>query len=303
MKEATVVENREKYIGGSDIPIIMGISPFKTRFQLLLEKAGIVEDTFTGNEYTEYGNIMESKIRDYINQSAEKKFSPHCLINGNYRCNTDGFNDKDTILEIKTTSQIHDNVDEYKIYLVQLLFYLYNYKMKKGRLDVYERPVDFNTTFDPDRLHEYFINTKDYKDLTETILDEVERFLVDLEKVKANPFITEEELQPKELIELSYQVLDLEVQLASYEKIQEKYQEIKQRLFSTMVENNIKKWTTNNGIQITRVDEILPTITKEFVFDEKKFKEDNQPLYDMYLVEQEKIKKGRSGYVKITLPR
>ena len=39
------------------------------------------------------------------------------------------------------------------------------------------------------------------------------------------------------------------------------------------------------------------------VFDEKKFKEDNQPLYDMYLVEQEKIKKGRSGYVKITLPR
>ena len=303
MNEASVVQNREKYIGGSDIPIIMGISPFKTRFQLLLEKAGIVEDTFTGNEYTEYGNIMEPKIRDYINQNAEKKFNPHCLINGNYRCNTDGFNDKDTILEIKTTSQIHDNVDEYKIYLVQLLFYLYNYKMKKGRLAVYDRPSDFNTTFDSDRLHEYFINTKDYKDLTETILDEVERFLLDLEKVKANPFITEEELQPKELIELSYQVLDLEVQLASYEKIQEKYQEIKQRLFSTMVENNIKKWTTNNGIQITRVDEILPTITKELVFDEKKFKEDNQPLYEMYLVEQEKIKKGRSGYVKITLPR
>ena len=303
MSEASVVQNREKYIGGSDIPIIMGISPFKTRFQLLLEKAGIVEDTFTGNEYTEYGNIMEPKIRDYINQNAEKKFNPHCLINGNYRCNTDGFNDKDTILEIKTTSQIYDNVDEYKIYLVQLLFYLYNYKMKKGRLAVYDRPSDFNTTFDSDRLHEYFINTKDYKDLTETILDEVERFLIDLEKVKANPFITEEELQPKELIELSYQVLDLEVQLESYEKIQEKYQEIKQRLFATMVENNIKKWTTNNGIQITRVDEILPTITKEMVFDEKKFKEDNQPLYDMYLVEQEKIKKGRSGYVKITLPR
>ena len=60
--------DRDKYIGGSDIPIIMGISQFKTRFELLLEKAGLKENTFDGNEYTEYGNIMEPKIRDYINK-------------------------------------------------------------------------------------------------------------------------------------------------------------------------------------------------------------------------------------------
>ena len=41
--------DREKYIGGSDIPIIMGISQFKTRFDLLLEKAGLKENTFDGN--------------------------------------------------------------------------------------------------------------------------------------------------------------------------------------------------------------------------------------------------------------
>ena len=54
-----VTVDREKYIGGSDIPIIMGISPFKSRFDLLLEKAGLKENDFTGNEYTEYGNKLE----------------------------------------------------------------------------------------------------------------------------------------------------------------------------------------------------------------------------------------------------
>ena len=48
-----VTKDRHKYIGGSDIPIIMGISDFKTRFDLLLEKAQLKEDDFEGNVYTE----------------------------------------------------------------------------------------------------------------------------------------------------------------------------------------------------------------------------------------------------------
>ena len=39
----TVRDERWRYIGGSDIPAIMGISPFKTRFQLLQEKAQIID--------------------------------------------------------------------------------------------------------------------------------------------------------------------------------------------------------------------------------------------------------------------
>ena len=34
--EFDVSEDRDKYIGGSDIPVILGLSPFKTRWQLLL---------------------------------------------------------------------------------------------------------------------------------------------------------------------------------------------------------------------------------------------------------------------------
>ena len=35
-----VTIDRDKYIGGSDVPAIMGLSSFRTRWQLLLEKAG-----------------------------------------------------------------------------------------------------------------------------------------------------------------------------------------------------------------------------------------------------------------------
>lgn len=302
-KEASVVEHRNLYIGGSDIPIIMGISPFKKRFDLLLEKAGLQENTFTGNEYTEYGDIMEPKIREYINTQEKKPFEPRCLINGTYRCNVDGYNDKDTILEIKTTSQIFRNVNEYKKYLVQLVFYMYNYNVKKGKLAVYERPTNFDTEFNERRLLLFDINIKDYKELLEDILESVRQFEVDLEKVKANPFITEEELQPNDLIELSYQVLDLEVQLSSFKKIEEQYETVKQRLYESMVNNNIKKWTTNNGIKIIRVDEILPTVEIVKEFDIEKFKLENEETFNNYLIDKEKIKKGRSGYVKITLPK
>ena len=36
--EFDVSQDRDKYIGGSDLPIICGISKFKTRWQLLLKR-------------------------------------------------------------------------------------------------------------------------------------------------------------------------------------------------------------------------------------------------------------------------
>jgi predicted phage-related endonuclease len=56
--EFDVSEDRDKYIGGSDLPAILGLSKFKTRWQLLLEKAGLEERTFAGNRFTEYGHII-----------------------------------------------------------------------------------------------------------------------------------------------------------------------------------------------------------------------------------------------------
>ena len=95
--------DRTKWIGGSDIPAIMGISPFTTRFDLLLFKAELLENDFKGNEFTRYGQVMEPKIRNYINEEYHLKYRPsrHEFIKKRYRCHTDG-EDKDSILEIKT---------------------------------------------------------------------------------------------------------------------------------------------------------------------------------------------------------
>lgn len=293
-----VTIDRDKYIGGSDIPIIMGISPFKTRFDLLLEKAGLKEDDFTGNEYTEYGNVLEPKIRDYINKKYNLGFEEYKKINGDIRVHLDGFNNA-SVLEIKTTSQIHNSIDEYKVYLVQLLFYMQEVNADFGRLAVYERPDDFNEEFDENRLTQYTICITDYKDLLEQINKAVDQFRIDLAKVKESPLITEEELLPVDLTELSNKVVALENQLAEMKKIEAQAKELKAQLKSAMENNNIKKWETPNGVKITLVADGEDKIVRKF--NEQLFKENNLDLWDEY--SEEVVQKGKAGYVKITLPK
>lgn len=302
MQDVTI--DRNLYIGGSDIPIILGISPFKKRFDLLLEKAGLKHNEFSGNEYTEYGNILEPKIREFINLNEKKPFVEDKKVVGDIRCHVDGYNQKDTILEIKTTSQVHKSVDEYKVYLCQLLFYMSVYEAKKGKLAVYERPKDFNEEFDEKRLTTYDINFKDYKELVEDILQAVDQFRKDLIKVKENPFITEEELQPKEVIELSNKVVELESKLLAFKELEKQYNNFKNELFNAMEEHNIKSWVTNNGTRITRIDTTKDVIETSQEFNVSKFKEKNLELYNQFLESKEKvIKKGKKGFVKITLPQ
>ena len=293
-----VTIDRDKYIGGSDIPIIMGISPFKTRFDLLLEKAGLKENDFTGNEYTEYGNIMEPKIRDFINENREDKFEEGKYIENDIRCHTDGIN-KEVVLEIKTTSQVHENVNDYKVYLVQLLFYMEYTKRKHGKLAVYERPENFNEEIYIESLTQYDIRIGDYKELLEQINKAVDQFRIDLVKVKENPFITEEELLPVDLTELSNKVVTLENQLTEMKKVELQVKELKTQLKAAMEKNNIKKWETPNGVKITLVADGEDKIVKKF--NEQLFKENNLDLWDEY--SEDVVQKGKTGYVKITLPK
>lgn len=296
--QSTVSQDRDKWIGGSDIPAIMGISPFITRWDLLLYKAGIKESTFEGNEYTEYGNIMEPIIRDYINYMYNTNFieGKHENENTGFRCHTDGETD-DTILEIKTTSQIHQCLDDYKIYLVQLLFYMLCTDKKKGMLVVYHRPDNFDTTFDEDRLQKYELNISDYEGLCNDIMNAVDRFMLDLEKLKENPLLSEEDLLPASVQELSKEIIKIENQLASYKKLEQQQKELKEQLYNAMMVSNIKKWETPNGTKITLVEATEDKM--EMVFNEDKFKEEQTPIYASYC--EEKLKKGRSGYIKVTL--
>ena len=300
MKSDSVIKDRDKYIGGSDIPIIMGISPFKTRWQLLKEKAepvgeGIAIPFFT--RQIEYGNVMEEKIRGYINEKYDCKFEPSVVIDGDLRGNCDGLYE-DTILEIKTTSIIHKEVDQYKPYLVQILFYMKMFKKENGMLAVYERPEDYSTRFKHKRLHIYRINIADYGDLVLEIGRQIDRFRTDLAVLKGNPFVTEEELQPKEITEMADRAISLELQLRAMKETEAKIKEIKAQLKGEMQKRGIKNYTTNSGVKITLVPDGEDTV--EWKLDEKAFEEANPKLYKRFL--KPKNKKGKAGYVLITIP-
>lgn len=300
--EYDVTQDREKYIGGSDIACIMGLSNFRTRWELLQEKAGLKIIAFLGNKFTTYGHDIEPKIRDYINSKRKYKFEPSRRIVGDFRAHTDGF-DGECVLEIKSTSHIYETVDEYKVYLVQLLKYMEINEVKKGKLAVYSRPDDFSLDFDPDRLQVFDIKLKDYTDLLQEINDALDSFRADLARLKENPLLSEQDFQPNELVILSQKVVGFETKLAEIKAIEAECKKAKQALFEAMEKHGVKSWSTPNGTKITMVDAIPASVETVTEFDEVTFRTENEGLYNMYLHEVAKKKSGKSGYVKITLPK
>lgn len=300
--EYDVTIDRDKYIGGSDIAVIMGISSFNTRWNLLQEKAGLKENDFNGNKYTAYGDLLEPLIRNHINKRLKKKYEPEQIIKGDLRGNCDGFNGE-RILEIKTTSHIYETVDEYKVYLVQLLFYMQLYGVKKGLLAVYERPDDFSPVFNAERLTVFDIDIKEYTDLLNEVNTEIDRFRADLERLRNNPLLSEQDFQPNELVEISNKVVQLETRIAELKALETEQKKVKQALFDAMTKHGVKSWETPNGIKITRVDAVESTTTTVTEFDVETFKNENPALHDMYLHDVQKKTAGKNGYIKITLPK
>ena len=314
--QESVSKDREKFIGGSDIPIIMEISPFKSRFDLLLEKAGYKKNDFEGNVFTEYGNTMESKIRDWLNEDEAVTFveGKHIMdipngwcehTNGmRIRCHTDGENDAlDTILEIKTTSQVFDSLEDYQIYLVQILFYMYMTEKHFGILAVYKRPDDMSEEFDENNLQLWHIDIADHKDLIVEIKKAVARFLDDLQKVKSNPFITEDELLPAEIPEITRRIIAFEQQVSRMKELEKKIKDEKDRLKTAMERAGVKHWETPNGYKITLIPDSEDRAEQEESFNAEKFMAEHPRMVKKYMETKTIIKKGKKGYVKITAPK
>lgn len=294
MQNVTI--DRDKYIGGSDIPSILGMEYFKSYFDIVREKAGLGSVEFDGNKYTEYGNELEPKIRNYINFERDTEFIEDKKINGDLRCHVDGFNGSE-ILEIKTTSNIKENVNDYQEYLAQLLFYMKEFGVKKGTLAVYERPSDFNTTFKPSELHLYDININDYEDELKAIERALKAFRNDVAFLANNPNAEEKDLPSRNnLVAFAEKAIELETKLIALKEIEKEAKEARTELKKAMEKQGIKTWEFGTT-KITLVPD--GEDKTENKFNEKLFKSENEELYSKYL--EPKLKKGRSGYVKITL--
>ena len=307
MSKYDVTKDRYKYIGGSDLAIIMGLSPFKTRWQLLLEKAQIVEPEEVDNEYTQDGHRNEELIRNYYNNEVFKDdpleetqtFSEDNV----YRYNADGQN-SELVWECKrvgetTFNSINDPRDkECKKYIVQLLKGMEINKKEKGLLTISLRDGEF---YDNPELKEFYININDYQDYLKEINECVTIFLEDLNKLRNNPSLQESDFIPAEIVNYANEIQAVEDKLKLFRDL-EKYQEdLRAKLYEGMLEAGIKTWTTPNNIKITLVEAIPETIVKEEKFDEETFKQENEELYNKYLKEFEKKKSGKKGFVRIAL--
>lgn len=102
--------DRMKGIGGSDMPIILGISNYKTPFQLYLEKKGLLNITKPETPEQYWGHRLEPVIRkEFLKRHKVKVELPGTLIYPFHtfmRGNLDGFIPEwNAVLEIKMSNQ------------------------------------------------------------------------------------------------------------------------------------------------------------------------------------------------------
>lgn len=306
-----VTLNRNRGIGGSDISSIMGYKEaFTKRFDLLQYKAGIKEPTFTGNQYTDYGNVLEPKIRDYINKEYGYNFKTdyveECdpILDRYYHADGVDHNEK-VVLEIKTTSHVHDKVEDYEYYLVQLLDGMDLWRYENGLLAVYERPNDFDTDFDPSRLQVFSVGMEDYERLVKEIHCEITKFRTDYSYLVENPGIEEYMLPSNSALrkistaKMKIGGINIPVSwlLENISEIKKAESDIRDKLKSQMEEHSIKKVAfTDLGIKFTYVP--ATEGSTKMKFNEKKFKKENEKLYEQYL--EETTSGARSASVRLT---
>lgn len=282
--DTNVTEKRTQYVGGSDVPVILGLSKYKTQFELAKEKAGIAEPDRSSNPYIQFGNKMEPFIREYINTMNSLNFHPDTFIDKEnmIRSNVDGIDSENQILlEIKT----HGASPTLKVYEAQMQLYFHQTDCNYGWLAMYQRPKDFDMDFDKENLVIKEIERDE--GFIEKILDSIETFWIRVEYLKEKPDMNETEYYSigNDIDKLVARVERFELQMLEFEEkakiIKAQQKDFRDQLYQKMEENDIKKIDTGDLV-ITRV---LPTIRKSV--DSTKLKKDLPDIYDQYLKESE----------------
>lgn len=312
--DKNVTENREKYVGGSDLPALLNISDYKTQFELAKEKAGITKIENIGSEYTKYGHLMEPHIREYINNKFGYNFAPATNIDNKLciRSNCDGLDSEaKTLLEVKTNKGGLE-MEDLETYIVQIQLYLYQFNVESCILTQYKRPEDFyrgiifeeqyddkyfNTEFYPDNITTITVIRNEEK--IKKILNEISLFWKRVEKLKENPEMTEIEyytsVPVNGLKKIDYQqelqkVEVLENKLIEMKKIEDEVKKGKEKLYELMDAVGLKSFHTDKII----INKIAPG--KRISVDSTKLKKEEPEIYEKYT----KISNIK-GYVKITV--
>ena len=143
LSHADWLRYRTMGIGGSDVSVIAGINPYKSVYQLWLEKTGQTEPAESENEYTHFGTVLEPVIRrEFMERTGLKVRQKHMLLQSEtypfMLANLDGVvkvNGEMCIFEAKTASAY--KLDEWQIgippeYMLQVQHYMAVTNTKKA---------------------------------------------------------------------------------------------------------------------------------------------------------------------------
>ena len=126
---------RTQGIGGSDVSILAGLNPFKSVYQLWLEKTGQIEPGQTDNEAAHFGTILEPVVRrEFMERTGIKVRQKHMLLQSEkypfMLADLDGVikeNGEPVIFEAKTASAYKQEVWENEVpvpYILQVQHYM-----------------------------------------------------------------------------------------------------------------------------------------------------------------------------------
>jgi putative phage-type endonuclease len=149
-------------IGGSDIGVIMGRSPWKSPYTLWAEKTGQIDDTIEPTIQMELGTVFEKPIRDlWAKRNAEfltvsETGTWQSIANPTWKANPDGIiryrNGELAILEIKHTASYWDALPE--MYEYQVMWYLHILGLRTGIVVAVSGGYlrEFNVEYDAERM-------------------------------------------------------------------------------------------------------------------------------------------------------
>ena len=312
MSNPNVTVDRHKYVGGSDLPTILGLNAKygASIFEFAKQKAGIIPNTFSGNQFTKYGQIMEPLVRDYINAINNCNYVEDTIIDTTrgYRGNCDGKDEHAEIplLEVKTYGEVLD----VEYYTPQCQFYMETFNLDAVRLVGYKRPDDFytgidyelengdeyfNIEFDTNNLIEYIV--KRDKKVWDKIEERINAFKKAVEELRKRPEMSEDEFNSifygVDLVSTVNAVTILENQLTNLKKVEDEYKKAKEELYKIFESKGIISFDTPK-MKITKVS---ATSYDTVSIDTKKLKEENEEIYNQYKVTKTT---NRKGYILIT---
>lgn len=284
---------RTKGIGGSDVSVIAGVNPFRSIFQLWLEKTGQIEPEETENENTHFGNVLEPVVkREFSKRTGLKVRAKRALLQSEeypfMLADLDGViyeNGKMNLFEAKTASAYKQEIWEKGIpeeYVLQVQHYMAVTGAEKTYLAAL---VGGNRFY-------WKVVRRDEQKIAEIIALEKafweENVLAGKEPVPDGSGATTDFLNEKYASSNGNTILLPEEALSlcrRYEELSGQLNELQDK--KDAVSNQLKNFLKNNESGVIGEYRVTWKQVTSTTFDKKRLEKENRALYEEYLTKRQ----------------